>query len=133
MCSSSPTEYAWNRILRNEGDPEILTLFKQIFGDYSNLEDRGFSILHRIILGLDKRDLFHYLHVHSHEEINCNDSQGNTALHWAAQRRRPDIVKLLLEHGADPNRRDKLGNSALHDAARSRDSAGISCLLKYSA
>ena len=108
-------------------------LFKQIFGDYGNLENRHFTTLHRIVLDLDKRDLYNYLQVCPREEINCSDSRGITALHWAAQRRRPDIVRLLLEHGADPNRCDKVGYSALHDAAQRGDSVGISYLLKYSA
>lgn len=35
------------------------------------------------------------------ELINEEDEYGWTALNWAAGRGRPDIVKLLLEHGAD--------------------------------
>ena len=74
-----------------------------------------------------------YLQGCSHEEINCSDSRGNTALNWAAQRRRPGLVRLLLEHGADPNHCDKRGFSALHNAAPRGDSTSTSYLLKYGA
>lgn len=34
--------------------------------------------------------------------INAQDMEGNTALHYASKGGFPQIVKLLLEHGADP-------------------------------
>ena len=108
-------------------------LFKQTFSDYSNLDDRHFTTLHRIILGLDDRDLYNYLQVCPRKEINRCDAQGNMALHWAAQSRRTDMVRLLLEHGSDPNYHDNLGYSALHDAVKTGDPAGVSYLLKYGA
>ncbi|KAL4448300.1 hypothetical protein ABPG75_005519 [Micractinium tetrahymenae] len=42
---------------------------------------------------------------------------GSTALNLAIQRKRPDLVQLLLDAGADPNARNLLGGSALHAAA----------------
>jgi ankyrin repeat protein/catechol 2,3-dioxygenase-like lactoylglutathione lyase family enzyme len=45
-------------------------------------------------------------------------SRGGTALHGAAMHGRVHVVRLLLEHGADPNARDTEDNaSALHGAA----------------
>ena len=32
---------------------------------------------------------------------------------WASQQDRPELVKLLLEKGADVNSRDRLGNTAV--------------------
>ena len=108
-------------------------MFKQIFSDYSSSDDQRFTTLHRIILGLDAQDLYRYLQVCPREEINRADSRGRTALHWAAQRRSPDMIKLLLEHGSDPNRHGSHGSSVLHAAARAREPASISHLLKYGA
>jgi ankyrin repeat protein len=42
---------------------------------------------------------------------------GRTPLHWAAYGGRFDVVKLLLEHGADPNTQDEDGRTPLHKAA----------------
>jgi len=44
---------------------------------------------------------------------------GKTALQWACQHASPDVVKLLLLHGADVNKKMPDGYTALHIAARS--------------
>lgn len=53
-----------------------------------------------------------------------NSLYGNIALHYAIMfcERNPDIITLLLEHGADPNVRNKDGKTA-HDYARERTAA----------
>ena len=42
---------------------------------------------------------------------------GRTALHWAASYGYKNVVKVLLDGGADPNTGDKHGRSSLHFAA----------------
>jgi ankyrin repeat protein len=42
---------------------------------------------------------------------------GNRPLHGATYLNRPEVVRLLLERGADPNARDNAGLTALHLAA----------------
>lgn len=42
-------------------------------------------------------------------DINAVNDNGNTALHMAAFNNRPEMVKYLLEHGADPSLRNKDG------------------------
>ena len=42
---------------------------------------------------------------------------GRTALHWAASYGYKNVVKVLLDGGADPNIGDKHGRSTLHHAA----------------
>jgi ankyrin repeat protein len=54
------------------------------------------------------------LHIDIHEE----DMYGKTALTYATIYGRSDVVKLLLQHGANPNFIDNQGNSALLYAAR---------------
>lgn len=44
------------------------------------------------------------------------NSFGNTALHAAARSGSVDIVRLLLEKGADPNKENHRGSTALHIA-----------------
>ncbi len=49
--------------------------------------------------------------------INQAGNDGEPALHWAAISGFVDMVKLLLDNGADPNQLDMHGDTALHSAA----------------
>jgi ankyrin repeat protein len=35
--------------------------------------------------------------------INARNDAGSIPLHWAAYMRHPEVVRVLLERGADPN------------------------------
>jgi len=50
---------------------------------------------------------------------NTSDSQGRTALSYAAQLGNLEMAVLLINAGASPDVRDKLGNSPVHWAADS--------------
>lgn len=52
--------------------------------------------------------------------LNQTDAQGRTLLIEAVLEKRADLVKLLLEHGADPKPADKEGATALHYAAQAQ-------------
>lgn len=45
-------------------------------------------------------------------DIDAPDQYGGTALMYAVAAHRADIVKTLMDHGADPGKRDKDGRSA---------------------
>jgi ankyrin repeat protein len=47
---------------------------------------------------------------------DTQDDNGWTALHFAAQERRMEIVSALLDHGANPNLHDAHGNGPLWTA-----------------
>ena len=44
------------------------------------------------------------------------DEQGNTALYYAVESMHEDVVDLLIQLGADVNRKCQHGNTALHYA-----------------
>ena len=45
--------------------------------------------------------------------VNARDERGRTALHWASDNRHPDIVKMLIDTGADLEiQEDEDGNTA---------------------
>jgi ankyrin repeat protein len=58
-----------------------------------------------------------------------NESLHVTPLHSAAAGRHGEIVRLLLEHGADPNARQDGGFTPLHAAAQNDDRESVEALL----
>ncbi len=56
-----------------------------------------------------------------------------TALMWAAHEGHPDIVKLLIEHGASINKRKKSGETALWFAAQQGRFESLKVLVKNGA
>ena len=112
----SAIDEAWNYIFRRPRSET--TLLQKIFYEQEPLEKRQFSILHRIILDLTlvPRSLKLELQ-ESTSQVNHRDSQGKTALFWAAQRGNLDALVELLQAGADPNLHDNAGLTPLHGAA----------------
>lgn len=49
--------------------------------------------------------------------IDARSGLGETLLHWSAVEANVDVVRFLLEHGADPDPRNEFGNSALQECA----------------
>lgn len=47
-------------------------------------------------------------------DVNAEDEDHATALHWAFDHRRPEVVPVLLDHGANPNAENNLGQTPLH-------------------
>lgn len=57
-----------------------------------------------------------YILQHHRESINWLDHKGKTALHWAVENEQIDVVRLLVENGANPQITDKKGNSPIEYA-----------------
>jgi len=51
-------------------------------------------------------------------DVTLADRDGTSALHLAAYHGHYDVVKLLLEKGADPNKKDDLGTPLYHAIAQ---------------
>jgi ankyrin repeat protein len=67
-------------------------------------------------------------------DVNAdNEWSGSTALHQAAGLGYYDIVKLLLDKGAEVNKTDSRGRTALHDAVAQEDARVVRLLLAYGA
>ena len=63
------------------------------------------------------------------EQKDAGGSLGNTILHLAVIETDEDLIKCLLENGAEINAQNKLGNTPLHLAVRSGDSDLIQLLV----
>ncbi|KAJ7691803.1 hypothetical protein B0H17DRAFT_1200919 [Mycena rosella] len=71
-------------------------------------------------------------HTTAHSIINVQDISGSTALHWACfALGQPDIVRILLEHGADIQVRDAKGRTALELATANRLTKILELLLQH--
>ena len=56
-----------------------------------------------------------------------------TALFRAAQFNRTDVIRLLLQKGADVNKRDNIGNTPVHWAAWNNSTEAIAVLIEHGA
>jgi len=97
---------------------------------YSAINDE--NVLHSVIHGIaedqvplgasrENRDHFKCLELllkdvpRSKLDINCGDVKGNTPLHYAAKNGDPNVILLLLRHGAYVGQRNVLGQPAFAD------------------
>jgi|TARA_B110000263_G_scaffold85477_1_gene74633 ankyrin repeat protein len=66
-------------------------------------------------------------------DIDEFDFKGWTGLHWALVREVPEVISLLLELGADPNRPTDSGRIPLNIAMRSGQGDAVKLLLNAGA
>ena len=131
--SSSATEIAWDMVLTNNGPTQTLLQFKRLFCQNDDLDDRDLTAIHRIILGLDGRDLRTYIQRRPRSEIDQCDSLGYNALHWATRRGDSENLRTLLESRSDPIARSRNGQTPLHWAVAKGKLLNVDLLLEYGA
>lgn len=106
---------------------------------YDSLDERQFSRLHKIILGLTPGSTLEHELAQSTATINDPDNVGRTPLFWAAAHGDLEAVTLLLKYGADSNVATTkpvigagapyAGKTCLHVAASRGHSQVVSLLL----
>ena len=65
--------------------------------------------------------------------VDSLGSRGETALLLAASKGHSEVVKILVKHGADPNRASSDGNTPLHKAAMDGHAEVVIALLEAGA
>jgi ankyrin repeat protein len=68
-----------------------------------------------------------------HINVDCQDNAGWTPLHEACNNCYPDIVKLLLENGANPNLSSHNGTRPIHDALEAGELSIVKLLVQNGA
>ena len=125
-------EYAGAKILGNSAGIGTTDKLRELFFDTRLLEYGRFSDLHKIVLHIRPGKLREELQ-RSTSILDTVDSTGRSPLSWAAQRGEDKAVRLLLEHGADPNSNDKSNMTPLHYAAQADTPKCLLLLIEYGA
>ncbi|KAL8965609.1 MAG: hypothetical protein Q9183_003764 [Haloplaca sp. 2 TL-2023] len=132
LSREKPIDVAWNRILSGCLDETSELLLRNIFDDHAQLDERQFTALHKIVLGMIGKNLVDELEVTT-AYIDHSDSSGNTPLAWACARGDHDSVVLLLKHGASINVPNQVNAQPIHLAAQTGNTTTIQALVKEGA
>ncbi|XP_045421629.1 ankyrin repeat domain-containing protein 55 [Lemur catta] len=101
-------------------------------GAKHNIPDKNGRLpLHAATPEPDVRLLTVLLQQSSLSEVNHQDSEGMTPLHWAAFHNQPQHAQVLLKKGADPTLVDKDFKTALHWAVQSGNRILCSVILSH--
>ncbi|KAM6986801.1 ankyrin repeat domain-containing protein 55 [Aplochiton taeniatus] len=102
-------------------------------GAKQNIPDKNGRLpLHAATAELELKLMAVLLQQSTANEINHQDNEGMTALHWASFHNRPEHVQALLQKGADPTLADKDFKTALHWAVQSGSKDMCSMILDHS-
>ena len=127
-----PVDVAWNRILSGSLDESSEHLLRNVFNDDAELDERQFTTLHKIVLGMISKNLAEELEV-STAHINAVDSSGHTPLAWASARGDHRSVVLLLGHGASFDIANDVNAKPIHLAAQTGNIETVRVLVQAGA
>ncbi|EPQ26387.1 uncharacterized protein PFL1_06035 [Pseudozyma flocculosa PF-1] len=109
---ASPLQWA----ARN-GHTYVLELLTNHGADPTITDSQGFNALHLVVHSSAVMPLVYILQhpaLAQPEGFDSTDSQGHTALMWAAYQGDAISVDILLKHGSDVHKRDASGLTAMH-------------------
>lgn len=129
--SRTAIEIARRNILQPRVCPQAAEVYAVLIPRADKLQDRYFSRLHEIILGLTAGDIEKEIKA-SPTSVELTDIYGWTPLHWAVRRNDAKAVSLLLRYGANPF--TETGDdhaSPIHLAARADSASCVRLLLQH--
>jgi len=62
-------------------------------------------------------------------DVKLADSQGHTALHWAAQYNQPEVIDVLVKANANVDVTDHQGDTAYVTAIKFNSADAVQCLI----
>jgi ankyrin repeat protein len=110
----------------------VASEMRALFWDEETQNDLDLSPLHQALLSQDTPLQESHVQLFS-AYLNARNAAGVTPLMWAARRGDARSLRLLLEHGADPNLKSRNSATALHYAANYGTEACVRLLLEYGA
>ncbi|XP_044764330.1 serine/threonine-protein phosphatase 6 regulatory ankyrin repeat subunit A-like [Coccinella septempunctata] len=108
------------KILQNK-DSDLIITFLTYVEDINTLHGGSRTALH-IAVSRKLKDVIVYILGRRGLQINMTSKSKSTALHEAAKTGRVDIIKILLENGADIDAKDEAEQTPLHWAVRYHNS-----------
>jgi ankyrin repeat protein len=112
---------AMNVVLDDETDPQLLQLLVERGADVNAVDEQRYTALH--FAARDQRCELVKILLEAGAHVDAVEAMGNTPLCLCASSSRPDleIVKLLLQHGADQRKKNRDGDSPLSMAKYGED------------
>jgi ankyrin repeat protein len=129
----SAADMAWN-FSHECPSPEISQRrIEDVFPAPLDLEHRGFSPLHKIVIGLSYADLGIVLSNTPKAELDAVDCHGRSATHWAAWKGDAEVLTRILGAGADPDLGDSGSRAAVHFSCMTHSAACTRVLVEAGA
>jgi ankyrin repeat protein len=117
----------------DENSEAVVRLLIQHGADVNALEDDGWrSPLHAATANSNEVIMCALLEASALPDIQISCGVAKTAIASAIRARTDGPLRLLLQFGADPNRRDQRGQTPVHYAARYGNLATLSALVPFS-
>ncbi|KAK3370925.1 ankyrin repeat-containing domain protein [Lasiosphaeria ovina] len=108
---------------------EDQTQLRELFSNTNMLDQRGFTRLHKTVLGLLQLGLASELEQSSQLAIDKTDMAGRTLLSWATTGGDHSTVQVLLKYGANFHMASLNGSTPLHWAVQSSSLTAVRLLL----
>jgi ankyrin repeat protein len=128
---NAKAENGWSAVMiaAAKGYVEVVRMLMDEGADPTLVDVYGWTPLMRA--GFENRtSVVKLLLQHDRVDINRRGENGLTALHLAATQGHVEIVRLLVEHGADPNIKDNFDRTAYAIALESKQSDLLNVLSK---
>lgn len=103
----------WEHSFAGRSGSQSVSIVGSLLEDSDYVQTRGFSPVHKIVLGIVCKDLRSELEL-SIVKIDTGDSRGRAPLCWAVIRDDEKAIGTLLAYGANRNARDDLGVTPLY-------------------
>ena len=94
-------------------------------------DDDGDTLLHTAILCLITQLATNLIGKMTAEQMNISNLMHQTPIHLAALTGQGEIIRKLLDHGADIMKQDKQGRTALHIMCEKRDTRSLQIVFNY--
>lgn len=112
MDESELSKMIYQDMVRPDPALDGVISFRKYGGNYYHYDNKGFTVIHKLCMGYGNPKHLIFL-INDGVDIDVGTSiYGYTPLHVAVFNDRLDIVRILLNAGANVNAKDSYGNTA---------------------